>query len=441
MPDHDREYDIVLWGATGFTGRLVADYLADRYGASDLDWALAGRSRERLAAVRDEVAAGERGGDAGRDDGDRDAADRDDGLADLPLLVGDAFDRGSLDAIAERAAVVCTTVGPYATYGTELVAACVAHGTDYCDLSGEVHWMRQTIDEHHERARETGARIVHGCGFDSVPSDIGTLLLQTHAEETLGSPCEEVRGLVSIRGGAFSGGTIASMVELYETADEDREVRRILADPRPLDPPESRDAPADRPQRWVGYDRDLDTWTAPFVMAQINEPVVSRSNALLEHPWGHAFRYGEALATGDGVGGAVRAGALALGQGLLAGALSIGPLRRALDRYVFPDPGDGPDEETIEDSSFAVRLRGTGASDDHPGGFAVEATVRGDRDPGYGSTCRMLGESAVCLARGDVESPYDGGVLTPASGIGLPLIDRLEGTGVAFDVETVERGD
>ncbi|MFC6787650.1 saccharopine dehydrogenase family protein [Halobaculum halobium] len=425
MPDHDRDYDIVLWGATGFTGRLVADYLADRYGASDLDWALAGRSEDRLAEVRAEVAA-ERDGD---------------GVASLDLLVGDAFDRESLDAIAERTAVVCTTVGPYATYGSELVAACVEHGTHYCDLSGEVHWMRTTIDEHHERARETGARIVHGCGFDSVPSDIGTLLLQTHAEEELGAYCDEVHSLVSIRGGAFSGGTIASMVEMYREAAEDRDVRRILADPRALDPPESRGAPAERPQRGVSYDRDRDTWTAPFVMAQINEPVVRRSNALLGYPWGHTFRYGETLGTGDGVGGLARAGALAGGQGLLAGALSVGPLRDALDRYVLPDPGEGPDDETIEESSFQVRLRGTGASDDHPGGFAVEAAVRGEYDPGYGSTCRMLGESAVCLARGEVDAPNDGGVLTPASGIGLPLIDRLEGTGVSFDVETVEGRD
>jgi len=425
----DREYDIVLWGATGFTGRLVADYLAGRYGASDLDWALAGRDEDRLAGVRDELVAGHGENDAGND------------LASLDLLTGDAFDRASLDAIGERTAVVCTTVGPYARYGSELVAACVEHGTNYCDLSGEVHWMRRTIDEHHERARETGARIVHGCGFDSVPSDLGTLLLQTHADEEFGAPCDEVRARVSIRGGGLSGGTIASMVEMYETAAGDREVRRLLGDPRALDPPESRGAPAERPQRGVGYDREGGTWTAPFVMARVNEPVVRRSNALLGYPWGHTFRYGEALGTGDGVGGLARAGALAAGQGLLAGALSVGPLREALDRYVLPGSGEGPDEETIEHSSFEVRLRGTGASDGYPGGFAVEATVRGDRDPGYGSTCRMLGESAVCLAGGEVDSSHDGGVLTPASGIGLPLIDRLEGTGVSFEAETVDRED
>jgi short subunit dehydrogenase-like uncharacterized protein len=414
----DREYDVVLWGATGFTGRLVADYLADRYGVRDLEWALAGRSEERLEAVRDEVAGG------------------DDALASLDLLTGDAFDREGLDRIAARTAVVCTTVGPYAKYGSDLIAACVEHGTNYCDLSGEVHWMRRMIDEHHERARERGARIVHGCGFDSVPSDVGTLLLQSHAESTVGDHCDEVRGLVSIRGGGFSGGTIASMVEMYEAASDDREVRRILADPRALDPPESRGAPADSPQRWVRHDRDAGTWTAPFVMAQINEPVVRRSNALLGHPWGHTFRYSESLQTGPGVTGAATAAGLAAGQGLLAGALAVGPLREALDRYVLPDAGDGPEPETIENSSFEVRLVGTGASAEHPSGFTVDARVRGDRDPGYGSTARLLGESAVCLARGEVDSPVEGGVLTPASGIGLPLIDQLEGTGVSFEVET-----
>ncbi|WP_277553568.1 saccharopine dehydrogenase family protein [Halobaculum limi] len=424
MSDHDREYEIVLWGATGFTGGLVAEYLADRYGTTDLDWALAGRDERRLAAVRDSLA------DSNSDaDVDADALD---------LLTGDAFDQDSLDAIAEQTAVVISTVGPYARFGSHLVAACVDAGTHYCDLSGEVHWMREMIDEHHDAARENGTRIVHGCGFDSVPSDVGTLFLQSHAEETVGAYCDEVRGFVSIRGGSFSGGTIASMVEMYEMASEDREVRRLLADPRALDPPESRGAPADRPQRGVAYDRDADTWTAPFVMAQINEPVVRRSNALLGHPWGHTFRYGESLRTGQGVKAAATAAGLAVGQGLLAGALSVGPVRELLDRYVLPEAGEGPDRETIEGSSFEVRLVGTGASDDHPSGFTVEARVRGDRDPGYGSTARMLGESAVCLARGEVDSPVEGGVLTPASGIGLPLIDRLEGTGVSFEAEVVD---
>ena len=424
MSDHDRDYDVVLWGATGFTGRLVADYLAERYGASDLDWALAGRDERRLGEVRDELAADH----GGEDDGDDD-------LASLDLLVGDAFDRESLDAVAERTAVVCTTVGPYARYGSELVAACVDAGTDYCDLSGEVQWMRRMIDRHHEAARERGVRIVHACGFDSVPSDLGTLLLQTHAVEEAGAPCDEVRGLVSVRGGSFSGGTLASMIESYEAGEDDPDARRALADPYSLHPAGERAGPSSGPQRGLRYDDTADTWTAPFVMAQINEPVVRRSNALLGYPWERTFRYSEAMRTGDGLSGAAWAAGFTAGLGLFGAAMAVRPVRELLAEYVLPDPGEGPDRDTIEGSSFETLLVGTGVSDDRPEGFTIEATVRGDRDPGYGCASRMLAESAVCLARDEVDSPRDGGVLTPASGIGLPLIDRLEGTGISFDVE------
>jgi short subunit dehydrogenase-like uncharacterized protein len=416
----DREFDVVVWGATGFTGRLVAEYVAERYGRERLDWAIAGRSRPRLEDLRADLA---------RVDAD---------CEDLPVLTGDAHDRASLDDLVERTAVVCTTVGPYADHGTDLVAACAAAGTDYCDLSGEVHWMRRTVDDHHDRARETGARIVHSCGFDSVPSDLGTLLLQERAREVHGRPCSTVRTLVTGESAdpteAFSGGTLASLAGVYEAASRDPSVRRVLADPYALAPPGEREGPDRGARRLPSYDRDARTWTAPFVMAQINEKVVRRSNALLGYPYGREFRYGEGVPTGDGPLGALGAAGLAGGLAVVDLVMSVGPLRTVAERYVLPDPGEGPSEETIEESSFRLSLRGVGY-DEHDGRFTVTATVEGDRDPGYGSTARMLTESAVCLAREEVDSPVEGGVLTPASGIGRPLADRLGEVGVRFEVD------
>lgn len=436
MTDDGRTYDVVLWGATGFTGRYVAEYLAERYGAAGLDWAVAGRDREKLEALREDLAA------------------IDPDCESLDVLTGDALDRESLDAIAERTRVVCTTVGPYATYGSDLVAACVERGTDYCDLTGEVHWMRRTIDEHHDEARERGVRIVHACGFDSVPSDIGTLLVQEYARETFGAPCSEVRAFASSSSFGISGGTMASMVGMYEAVSETPGLRRVLADPRSLTPdggrggsddrgrggPESRRRGDegrrgdDRRRGLPRYESDLGQWTAPFVMAVVNEKVVHRSNALLDYPWGREFHYHEVTPTGSGPSGALVATGISGGLALSTGIMSVSPLRDLVARYVLPDPGEGPSREEIEASSFEVRLLGTGADGESGEEFVVEATVAGDRDPGYGATPWMVAESAVCLATGETDSPLPGGVLTPASGIGTPLVDRLRDVGMTFEV-------
>lgn len=412
----DRAYDVVLWGATGFTGRLVAEQLAERYDEGDLDWAIAGRDEGKLADVR------------------ADLVSVDPDWASLDLLTGDAFDRERLDAIAERTRVVCSTVGPYARYGSPLVAACVEAGTDYCDLTGEVQWMRRMIDEHHETAAERGVRIVHACGFDSIPSDLGTLFLQEYARDTYGAPCSTVDFSLHSGSGGFSGGTLSSMADMYEQREEEPDVKRILADPYALSPPGERDGPDGPPQRWPRRDGRTGAWTAPFVMATINEKVVRRSSALLGYPWGRSFRYREAISTGSGVRGALGAVAVAGGVGLFAGAMSVPRLRDLLEERVFPDPGEGPSRETRESGSFEVRLVGRGERPDTGREFTVEGVVRSDRDPGYGSTARMLSEAAVCLARGEPDTPLDGGVLTPASGIGTPLIDRLRDVGIEFNV-------
>ncbi|PHQ39160.1 oxidoreductase [Halorubrum persicum] len=409
MPNADRTHDIVVWGATGVAGRFVAEYLTERYAPDDLSIAVGGRNRERLDALATDLTA------------------RSDAWDDVPVVVGDATDPESLRAIARDTRVVCTTVGPYTTYGTPLVEACVETGTDYCDLTGEVNWVREIIDRFHDAAVDADARIVHSCGFDSVPADLGTLLAQSFAAETFGAPCQTVRIYLEGGSGSVSGGTMASFGELFEAADTDPLARQALRNPYSLAPPGERSGVDPGEQRRPRRDALRSAWTAPSPMAAVNERVVRRSNALLAYPWGREFRCTEVVPTGNGVAGAATAGLVAAGLGAFTAAMSVAPLRSAIRRYAFPDPGEGPTREEADAGHFLIRVLGQGVAADGPS--TVEAEFGADRDPGYGATARMLGESAVCLATGDVDSPLDGGVLTPASGIGLPLADRLREVG------------
>ena len=422
MNDTDRTHDVVVWGATGVAGRFTAEYLTERYGPDELALAIGGRNREKLDAIAGDLASHAEEWD------------------DVPVVVGDATDAESLRAIARETRVVCTTVGPYTRLGTPLVEACVETGTDYCDLTGEVNWVRETVDRFHEAAVENNARIVHGCGFDSVPADIGTLLVQSFAKETHGAPCETVRIYLDGGSGSVSGGTLASFGELFDAAATDPLAREALRNPYSLAPRGERSGVDPGEQRWPRRDALRGGWTAPSPMAPVNERVVRRSNALLGYPWGREFRCSEVVPTGNGPAGAATAGLVAGGLGLFTAAMSVGPVRSALERYVFPDPGEGPTREEAEAGSFRIGVVGRGTAADGP--FTVEADFGADRDPGYGATARMLGESAVCLARDDVDSPFDGGVLTPASGIGLPLAERLREVGFTASVgERVENGN
>jgi len=414
--DSDPQHDIVVWGATGVAGRLVADYLAEQYTADSLSLALGGRDADRLDSLADDI------------------LDRTDGWETLPVVVGDATDKESLDALARNTRVVCTTVGPYTTYGTPLVEACIENGTDYCDLTGEVNWIREMVDRYHEAAVDAGARIVHSCGFDSVPADIGTLLVQSFAREEFDTPCELVRIYVEDGSGGVSGGTLASFVELFEAASEDPVVRETLRNPYSLAPPGERDGVDRGEQRTARKDPLRSVWTAPSPMAAINERVVRRSNALLEYPWGREFRCSEVVTTGSGPVGATTAGLTAGGLELFTAAMSVSPIRSGLQQFVFPDPGEGPTREQAESGHFRVRVLGRGTATDGP--FLVEAEFGAEYDPGYGATARMIGESAVCLTRDETDSPFAGGVLTPASGIGEPLADRLRERG--FTITTGE---
>jgi short subunit dehydrogenase-like uncharacterized protein len=403
----DREFDVVVLGATGFTGKLVAAYLLRQYGiGQDLNWAIAGRSEAKLNELRDDL------GEA---------------AADLKILVADSTDRPALDALAARTRVVLTTVGPYALYGSELVAACVAAGTDYCDLAGEVQWIRKMIDQHHEHARKSGARIVHCCGFDSVPMDAGVWFLQTEARRLYNAYCTSITLLVKATKGAASGGTIASMMNILEEGSKDRSVARVMADPYSLNPEGERAGPDDRDQAKPVYSDEGQSWTAPFVMAAINTKVVRRSHALAGYPYGKDFQYSEAVLTGDGPSGYAKAMMVAgaLGTVMTAGAFS--PTRKLMGFFV-PKPGEGPGKELRETGFFNLMQIGV-----LPDGRVIKTRITGDQDPGYGSTSKMLSECAVCLAKDPLD--VTGGVLTPAYAMDGNLLQRLQDkAGLTFEL-------
>jgi len=401
----DREFDVVVYGATSFVGQILCKYLVQRHGTDgDLRWAIAGRSASKL----DEVAS--RTG------------------ADVPRIVADAADRASLDQMAGSTSVVASTVGPYALYGSELVAAVVEAGGDYCDLTGEVQWMRRMIDAHQHRAEETGARIVHACGFDSIPSDLGTWFTQQRAIEQFGEPCVEVRMSVKGAKGGVSGGTAASGMTMFEELADDPELRKVVGDPYVLAPADLRQGPKQPGMSRPTRDDRFESWVAPFVMAPTNSAVVLRSHALLGQPWGRDFTYGETMMTGDGLIGGAAAWGMTAGLAAFAGAAGFGPTRKLLGK-VIPKPGAGPSEAKQQAGYFDLRFVGATAS-----GHELRTKVTGDADPGYGSTAKMLGESAVAFLDLD---PVDtgGGFWTPASAFGDALVERLEAhAGIRFDV-------
>ena len=404
--DRSREFDIVLWGATGFTGRLVADYLVRKYlgGESGLRLALAGRNREKLEGIANEL-----------------------GAPQLPILVGDSFDAESLNAIASKAEVLITTVGPYAKYGAEVVAACVRNGTDYCDLTGETHFIRAMIDAHEEEAKTTGARIVHCCGYDSIPSDLGTLMVQEAFKQRHGKYAPQVKMAAVQMRGAPSGGTIASMLNMVDEMKENPGLRKILGNPYALNPKGVR-GPDKRDQTGARFDRDLDMWTGTFVMAAINTRIVRRSHALMGLPWGEGFRYSEVMGTGKGAKGWSRAASLIVGVIALMGSLAL-PLTRPFVEKRLPSPGEGPDQEAREKGSFKTLFVALGD------GGVVRAIVADRRDPGYGSTAVMLSEAAICLALEGAQLECGGGILTPATAMGMRLVERLRAAGLTFEVQ------
>ncbi|MEM9172793.1 MAG: saccharopine dehydrogenase NADP-binding domain-containing protein [Pseudomonadota bacterium] len=407
-----REYQLILWGATGFTGQLVAEHLFKRIGWDSMRWALGGRSREKLEHTRQQLGRG-----AGK----------------IDLITGDSTRPEDMRSLAERADVIVSTVGPYARYGNELVAACARAGTHYCDLTGEVPWMRRMIDAHHTTARLSGAVIVHACGFDSIPFDMGVWMLQNEAMKRFGQPLQRVHTYVRAMRGGLSGGTAASMMDIAEEASQSRRTARLLRNPYALNPHNTTDG-EDR-DNLFGFGRDelIGDWVGPFFMAGVNTRIVRRTNALTGYRYGRDFRYSEYLLGGDGFAGAAKAAAISVGSTTMMLAAAFKPTRALLRQFVLPKSGQGPNETEREAGFFRLYLAGIDRA-----GNSLGATLTGERDPGYGSTSRMLGESALSLAsREPIRVNGGGGFSTPAAALGADLAQRLlRHAGLTFEVDT-----
>jgi len=387
------KFDIVVYGATGFTGQLVAEYLASHYrGDKQLKWAMAGRSLDKLKSVRDAIGA----------------------APDTALIVADAGDAVSLKAMIDQTRSVLTTVGPYQLYGNDLVAACAATGTDYFDLCGEPVWMRQMIDAHEATAKASGARILFSCGFDSVPFELGAFFVQEEAKRVFGAPTARVKGRVRDMRGTFSGGTAASARATFEAVAKDLSLVAILNDPFALTPgfKGAKQPKGNRPS----YEDDLQSWAAPFMMALINTRNVHRSNLLMGFPYGKEFVYDEMVLTGPGEKGEANAKLV-----MAASSEKTGPNA--------PKPGEGPSKEERENGRYDLLYVAVA-----PDGRQVRAAVKGDRDPGYGSTSKMISECAICLLR---DTPgVAAGFWTPGAAMGDKLIKRLvDHAGLTFAVE------
>jgi short subunit dehydrogenase-like uncharacterized protein len=396
----DRELDVVVFGATGFVGKLTAEYLA-QHAPDGVRIAIAGRSEEKLARVKSELGQ------------------------DWPTIVADSSDPASLRSLAERCRVVATTVGPYRRYGMPLVEACAEAGTDYIDLTGEPLFIRDSIDRCHARAQESGARIVHCCGFDSIPSDLGVWLLHQEAGEL-----EDTTFMVKGARGGASGGTIDSMTTMIDEVRADPAKRKLLLDPYSLSP--DRDAEPDLGSQLdygkPAHDDDAGTWLGPFVMAAINTRIVRRSNALQDWAYGRRFRYRETMATGSGPLGLAKATALAGGVGALTGVLAFRPTRSALQRFL-PSAGEGPSAEARAKGFFKIEIHAR-----TPAGERYVARVSAQGDPGYAATAVMFGEAALCLAVDGDRLPDRAGVLTPATAMDGALVDRLRAAGQTYEV-------
>lgn len=386
--NNEKQFSLVVYGASGFTGRLVAEYLAAQYG-DNLKWAMAGRNEEKLKSVREEVGAG-----------------------DVPLIIADSNDEDSLKSMVARADVVLTTTGPYQLYGESLLKACAEAGTHYVDLCGEPGWMYDMIGKYQDTASNSGARLVFSCGFDSVPFDLGVQYVQKAAIDKWGKPAGRVRGRVRAMNGEFSGGTAASFKATVKSLETRPELFNVLIDPFCLAGKAGSEQPADNKP----YEDDvLGAWVAPFIMAAINTKNVHRSNALMDYAYGEDFLYDEMMVTGMGDEGKAVAEFVAKAS--------------PLDGDNVPQPGEGPSKEKRESGNYDVLFLAEGAD-----GSVLKASVKGDMDPGYGSTSKMIAESALCLVQ-DCRG-LSGGIYTPASAMGDKLITRLEANaGLTFSME------
>ncbi len=402
------KYSVIVFGATSFVGQILCRYLLEQFG-SKLKWAAAGRSKEKLEALRTEL-----GKKAAR----------------LPLLVANSNDEASLQAMCQQTRVVVSTVGPYALFGETLVKVCAESGTDYCDLTGEVQWIRRMISAYESTARASGARIVHCCGFDSIPSDLGVYYLQQQSWARFGRPCTRVKMRVKALAGAASGGTVASLINVVKEAAKDADLRRELADPYSICPPGHGFTARQENLTMGQFDPDFKSWITPFVMSGINTRIVHRSNALAKKEYGANFTYDEASMTKGGAKGWAMAQGMAVGMAGFMLAVAVPPVCRLIEKHVVPQPGEGPSPAAQARGFYDLRFLGRTEK-----GEQIRVKVTGDRDPGYGSTAKMLGQAAVCLAQDISPEERAGGFWTPATLFGDKLITRLEkDAGLSFSV-------
>jgi len=404
---HTREFDIIIWGASGFTGKLVAEYLFNKYGSiKDLKWAIAGRDFSKLELIRSEIADNT-----------------------VSIIIADCNDTKSLDMMTKKAKVICTTVGPYAKYGSKLVLSCIKNKTHYCDLAGEVQWIRKIIDEYHEKAKANDVKIVNSCGFDSIPSDLGVYYIQKQSLEKCNQRAKRIKMRVAGIKGGISGGTYASLSNVNKEAYGNKDIFKVVIDPyglNPLGDPKGLDK---YDLRKIIYDKSSKSWIGPFVMAAINTKIVRRSNALSGYSYGKDFMYDEATLSGKGLKGRIRAYVSAFPLAVLMSANPGSFLKKIIDA-VLPKPGQGPNKDQRKAGFYNLRFYITLEDESN-----VFAKVVGDMDPGYGSTSKMLGESAVCLAKDIL--PDSSGVLTPSIAMGDAILDRLQkNAGLSFNYKT-----
>ena len=389
-----KQFDIIIWGASSFTGQLVTEYLFNKYGSSKIKWAIAGRNLDKLERIRSDV------------------ADK-----NIPIFIADSFDEDSLSKFVKKANVVCSTVGPYSLYGTKLVKLCVENNTNYCDITGEAHWIRTIIDSFHEKAKSKKIKIVNSCGFDSIPSDLGVYFIQNEIKKVCKNHARSIKMRVAgIRGG-ISGGTYGSINNLLKEAYADKSVFKVLNNPYGLNPKDQMVGSDKKDLRKIIFDKESNSWIYPFIMAGINTKIVRRSNALSNFQYGKDFRYEEAMMSGRGISGFWKA-ILAIFPLAMVGLNPNSFLKKIVNSYM-PKPGEGPGIDKRKNGFYNLRFYIT--IDEKRKAFAK---VIGDNDPGYGSTSKMLAESALCLAFDKLPEKY--GVLTPSVAMGDSLLKRLQ---------------
>ena len=397
-----KQFDIILWGASSFTGQLVTEYIFNKYGSSKIKWAIAGRNLDKLEKVRSQVAD-----------------------ENIPIFIADSFDEDSLLQLVKKTKVICSTVGPYSLYGTKLVRLCVENSINYCDITGEAQWIRTLIDNFHDEAKSKKIKIVNSCGFDSIPSDMGVYFIQNKIKKTCKNYAKSIKMRVAgIRGG-ISGGTYGSINNLLKEAYADKSVFKILNNPYGLNPKDKMEGMDKKDLRKIIFDKESNSWIYPFIMAGINTKIVRRSNALTNFKYGKDFRYEEAMMSGKGISGFLKAISAVFPLAMVG--LNPNSFLKKIINSFMPKPGEGPGLNKRKNGFYNLRFYIT--IDDKKKAFAK---VIGDSDPGYSSTSKMLAESALCLAFDELPENY--GVVTPSFSMGDKLLNRLnENAGLKFE--------